>query len=123
MKLLVVLLWLESLGLAALTVFLVVEVLTTPADSLASAIGLVVLTLIAAVWVGAMAIGARRGSPWIRGGAVTVQLLLIAVAIGSFQGMLARPDVGWLLLTPAILILVLLFTRSVLAATRHRDPE
>lgn len=121
MRLLVILLGLEAAGLIGLAVYLVFAVLTGTPDSYPSAIGIVLLTAIAAAWLVAMTLGAHRGASWIRGGAVTVQVLTIAIAIGSFQGLVARPDIGWLLLTPAVAILILLFTRSVLEATRHRD--
>lgn len=120
MRLLVALLGAQALGLAALTLFLVIQILTVRPDSYPSAIGIALLAAIAAAWLAAMAVGALRGAAWIRGGAVTAQVLTIAVAIGSFQGLIARPDIGWLLLAPAVLILVLLFTRSVFEATRHR---
>jgi hypothetical protein len=46
----------------------------------------------------------------------------IFVAIGCFQGLYARPDLGWALLVPSVLVLVLLFTRSVIEATGTREP-
>jgi hypothetical protein len=49
-------------------------------------------------------------------------VLQIAVAIGCFQGLFARPDIGWALLVPAVLALVLLFTPPVVAATARREP-
>jgi len=33
----------------------------------------------------------------------------------------ARVDIGWLLLAPAIVVMVLLFTKPVLAETSRRD--
>ena len=60
-----------------------------------------------------------RGSPWVRGATVVWQVLQIAVAVGAFQGFFARPDIGWLLLVPALAALVLLFTPPVVA----RDDE
>jgi hypothetical protein len=120
-SLLIGVLGLESLALVGAGVFLIFEVLVAPADSLASALALTVFVFIAAVWVAALAVGAWRGQAWIRSGAIVVQMLLVALAIGSFQGILPRPDIGWLLLLPAIVVLTLLFTRPVLAALKRAD--
>lgn len=121
---LVALLFAECALLAAAAVFLVIELLIAKPESYASALALTALTVIAAIWLGFIAVGALRGRPWIRGAAVVWQILQIAVAIGSFQGLFARPDIGWLLLIPAIAVLVLLFTRPVIAVTtRPQEPR
>ena len=111
----------EAAALMAAVVFLVVEVLVAPASSLPSAIGITVIVAIAAVWVALIAVGVLRGRAWTRAAVVVVQVLITAVAIGSFQGSGARPDLGLILLVPAVIALVLLFTRPVLAATTVRD--
>lgn len=121
LRLLAGVLFAESLGIAAITLFLVFETLTEVPDSYAAAIGITVLSAIAAVWVAVIAINTLRGRAWVRGAVITVQALTIAVAIGSFQGLTARADIGWLLLVPAVAALALLFTRPVIAATTQRD--
>ena len=118
--LLTVLLFLECALLAATAVLLLIELLTARPDSYASAVAILLLAAAAAIWLGVTAFSTLRGKPWVRGAAVVWQLLQIAVAIGSFQGLFARADVGWLLLVPALLALVLLFTPSVVAATTRR---
>lgn len=115
------LLWLETAGLAVLAGVLVTDLFTARPDSYAAAVGLLVITLIGSAWLGLIAFNTPRRRAWIRGAVVTVCLLQIAVAIGSFQGLFARPDVGWLLLAPALAILALLFTRSVVSATTERE--
>jgi hypothetical protein len=110
---LTILLAVESAGLVGATVFLIFELLVAPADSVVSAIALTVCVAIAAAWVSAIAVGAWRGQAWIRGASIVVQVLLAAVAIGSFQGILPRPDIGWILLLPAIAIATLIFSRRV----------
>lgn len=120
---LTVLLALESAGLVAATVFLVFELLVAPADSFASAIALTICVAIAAVWVSAIAVGAWRGQAWIRGASIVVQVLLAAIAIGSFQGILPRPDIGWILLLPAIAIAALLFSRPVQGWLRREERD
>ena len=119
--LLVVLLALESAVLVAVACYLVVELLVARPDSIATAIALLVLDLLAAVWVGTMAVHTLRGRSWIRSGAITWQVLQIAVGIGSFQAPYSRPDIGWLLVLPAAAVIILLFTPPVIAATRRQD--
>ena len=123
MLLLAAVLFLEAAALVGATVVLVFELLVERPDSYLSAIALTVCAAIAAVWVGAIAVNSLRGRAWIRGGAIVVQVLLAAVALGSFQGLLPRADIGWLLLLPAIVVMVLLFTKPVLAETSLRDPR
>ena len=113
------LIFLEAALVVGATAFLIFELLTVTPQSLGSALALTVLTAIAAVWVIAIALGMLRGRAWSRGAAIVWQVLQLAVAVGAFQGAFARPEVGWLLLVPAVLALVLLFTRSVVEATRR----
>jgi hypothetical protein len=118
---LAVLLFAECALLVSATVYLVVELIVAVPDSFASAVALTVLTAIAAAWLGVIAVNTLRGRPWVRGAAVVWQVLQIAIAIGCFQGYFARPDIGWLLLVPALVVLLLLFTPPVLDATRRRE--
>jgi hypothetical protein len=119
LMLLIGVLVLEAVAMVGVAVFLVFELLTQPASSFASGVAIVVIALLAAAWLVAIVVGALRGSPWIRGAAATWQLIQIAIAIGCFQGIFARPDVGWLLLVPSIIALVLLLSPPVTAATRR----
>lgn len=119
--LLAVLLALECAALVAVACYLIVELLVTRPDSVATAIALLLLDVLAAVWVGTMAVHALSGRSWIRSGAITWQVLQIAVGIGSFQPPFSRPDIGWLLILPAAAVIILLFTSPVIAATRRRD--
>lgn len=118
---LTVLVFLQCALLIAATVFLVVELVIDTPSSYASALALAVLAAIGAVFLGILAAGILRGQPWVRGGVVTAQILQIAVAVGMFQGFYARPDLGWLLLAPAIVALLLLFSKPVVAATARRE--
>jgi hypothetical protein len=114
-------LFVEAAALYLATITLIVELLVERPDSYASAIALTVCAAIAAVWVTAIALNALRGRAWIRGAAIVVQVLLGAIALGSFQGLVPRADIGWILLIPAVIVVVLLFTKPVLAATMRRD--
>lgn len=120
-KVLAILLFAECALLAAATAYLVVELFIATPSSLASALALLVLAAIAAIWLGVIAVNVLRGRAWTRGAAIVWQVLQAAIAIGCFQGAFAQPDLGWVLLIPAIVVFVLLFTPSVVAATSRRD--
>jgi hypothetical protein len=118
---LIVIVGLEFLAMAAVTVFLLVELLTAAAANVASAIALVVLAVLATVWLGAMLAGLRRGRAWVRSGIIVWQVLQGALAIGAFQGASRVPAVGWALLIPALLAITLVLSKSVTAALVRRD--
>jgi hypothetical protein len=111
----------EALLATGVTVWLIVELLTATADSLASAIVILLLAagLSCALW--AMAVGLLRRQVWVRGAALTWQLLQIAVAIGCFQGVFAVPSLGWALLVPAVVAILLLMSPQVVAASRRTE--
>ena len=113
------LLFAECALLVAATVYLVVELLVAVPESYASAAFLTVLTALAAGWLGAVAVGAVRRRPWVRGAATVWQVLQGGVAIACFQGIFAQPVIGWVLLVPALVALVLLFTPPVVEALRR----
>jgi len=120
-KVLAAVLTVETLALVGTTIFLIFELLVAPADSVASAVALTVVVAIAAIWLGFIVVNTLRGNAWTRGATIVVQVLFGAVAIGSFQGLVPRLDIGWLLLIPVIIVLVLMFTKPVLAHTNHRE--
>jgi len=119
--LLVLLLAAEAALLAVATAYLLIEILTVQPDSYAAAAAILLLTLLATVWLGAIVVGALRGRGWIRGAAIVWQVLQIAVGVGSLQGTFANPSVGLWLIVPAVLVVVLLLTPSVVAVTSARD--
>jgi len=109
----------EALLATGVTVWLVVELLTATPDSFASAVVILLLAagLACALW--AMVVGLLRRQTWVRGAALTWQLLQIAVAVGCFQGVFAVPSLGWALLIPAAVAILLLMSPPVVAATRR----
>jgi uncharacterized membrane-anchored protein len=115
-------LFLESGLLGVGAVVLVVALLTTRPDSVASAIALIVLVVVLAGGLALVALNTLRARPWIRGAALTWQLLQIAIAAASFGGLVPCPDIAWLLLIPAVAVIVLLFTKPVMAVTT-REPR
>jgi hypothetical protein len=110
---------LEALGMAVIAIWLIVELLVETPQSLASALALIVLAAVASAFLLAVVLGALRRAGWIRGAVLTWQVVQIAVAIGAFQGTLARPDVGWLLLLPSVGAILLTLSPSVTRALRR----
>jgi hypothetical protein len=111
-----VLLFAEAAALAAVVVWLVVDVLVLQPSSFATAIALIVITALAAAWVAAIAVASVRRAPWSRAGAIVWQVLQLSIAVGAFQGLFARPDLGWALLIPAVTVIGLLLWPPVRAA-------
>lgn len=66
-------------------------------------VSLFVSVILCCIWIAATLVGAvrRRGS-WVRGSAVTIHVLMLAAALGVFQGLLGTPAVGTLLLALAV---------------------
>lgn len=118
---LAVLVFAESALMAVATIYLVVEIIIDTPTSYASAVGLIVLTAIATIWLSIIAVNILRGRAWTRAATITWQVLQIAVAVGCFQGYFARPDIGWVLLVPSVIGILLAFTPPVVAATAKRD--
>ncbi|MFF2370111.1 hypothetical protein [Agromyces sp. NPDC058110] len=118
-----ILLLLEAAALVAVVVWLVVDLVSLAPSSYATAVALLVLVVLAAVWVGAIAIGSLRRAPWSRASAIVWQVLQVSVAVGAFQGMFARADIGWVLLVPAITVIGLLLWAPVRLAYSRDDGE
>jgi hypothetical protein len=104
----------ESLVLSGLSGFLIYQLVVDRPDSLASAVGLVLITFAAAAWITTTSIGFIQGKSFSRGSAVVWQVLQGAVGLASNQGLFARPDIGSGLFVPALVALaLLLFSPSV----------
>lgn len=119
----VTVLLLEAAALAAATVYFVVELLVDRPSSVGSALAITAVIAAGAVWVAFIAFGVLRGQAWTRAATVVVQVLVIAIAIGTFQGSDPQPVLGVAMLVPAVIALVLLFSKPVLAATSARSDD
>lgn len=108
--------------MAVVFAWLLIELLTAKPTSMASGVAILVLAGVGVIWVVIAAIGSLRSQSWMRGAAVSWQLVQGAVAIGCFQGLYAQPALGWALLIPAIAGILLVISPSVTRATRH-DPN
>ncbi len=111
----------DALLIAGALAYLVVELLIERPESLATAVAITVIVALALVGAVAVIVHLARGRAWARSGALVWQVLQIALALGSFQGLFARNDIGWLLLAPALAAIVLLFLPPVVAATGRRE--
>jgi hypothetical protein len=120
---LVSVLLLEAAALAAATIYFVIELLVDRPASVGSAVAITAVIAAATIWVGFIAIGVLNGRAWTRAATVVVQVLVIAIAIGTFQGADARPVLGVAMLVPAVIAIALLFSKPVLAATGNREPD
>jgi hypothetical protein len=109
----------EALLATGVTVWLVVELLTATPDSFASAVVILLLAAGLACSLWAMVVGLLRRQAWVRGAALTWQLLQIAVAIGCFQGVFAVPALGWALMVPAVVAILLLMSPPVVQSARR----
>ena len=98
----------ETLVLSGLSGFLIYQLAVDSPDSIASAVGLVLITLAATAWIAITAIGFVQGKSFARGSAVVWQVLQGAVGLASNQGLFARPDIGSGLFVPALVALALL---------------
>jgi hypothetical protein len=123
-----VLLWLvivlligEFVMVGLLVAYLVIELLTATPTSFASAVALLVLAVIAAVWLGAIVVGALRGNAWIRSAALVWQVLQFGVGAAAIAGTFGSPIIGWPLVAIAILTVALLLSKPVVDATSHRE--
>lgn len=113
---------LEALAVIAVAIWLVIDLVSLEPSSYATAIALIVLVVVGAVWVGATALASFSRAPWSRAAAIVWQILQVSVAVGAFQGLFARPDIGWMLLVPAITVIGLLLWSPVrIAYSRPED--
>jgi hypothetical protein len=123
LNVLAALILLEGVALAGVAIYLVIEIFIARTTSVASAVALAVCALIAAVGLGLLARAVLRGRPWIRGATICWQVLQVLLAVSILQTAAASaPIYATLLIVPAVVIVILLFTPTVIAWTsRSRE--
>ncbi|QWT25069.1 hypothetical protein KPL76_06905 [Subtercola sp. PAMC28395] len=109
----------EAVTVLGVGVWSLVQLVSSPPASYATAVALLVLIFAAGAWLLAIAVGTYRMRPWIRGAGITWQVLQIVVAVACFQGVLGEPADGWPLLIVAVVGIALLLSPSVVAVTRR----
>lgn len=104
---------LEAIALTAAGFFYAIEAITGHARHLPTLIALTVLIFAFAAWASAAVKGLAALKSWARSSAVFIQTAMLAIGYYSFQGESARPDIAWALIIPALVVLVLLFTKPL----------
>ncbi|PPG35375.1 hypothetical protein C5E10_04290 [Pseudoclavibacter sp. RFBG4] len=112
---------LEAAILAAATVFLVIETAAQEAEFLASSLALAGLSLLGAVLLALVAVATLRLRSWVRGAAITWQIMQLAVAWVFLQGDIAV-WVGWAL-TVVSLLGVVAAVHPATGRALHRDDD
>ena len=105
---------LQAVGLVAVAVFYLVELVVADTDDAVRALVTVGLALAAGVGLGLVARGLLHRRRWARSPALVTNLLVLPVAIGLLQG--GRWYVGAPLLVWALAVLGLLFSPATAAA-------
>lgn len=113
----------EFLLLIAIVVTYVVATLAGEVKSLPTMLALAALGLVLAVWLAFVVKALAAGRRWARNGAIFWQLVQLTVAWGSFTGEFANPAIGIGLILPSLTVIVLLFEKSVFAATQGEIPN
>lgn len=111
----------EAAILAAVTVFLVVETAAQEAEFLASSLALAGLALLGAVLLALVAVSTLRLRSWVRGAAITWQIMQLAVAWVFLQGDIAV-WAGWALVAVSLIGLVAA-VHPATGRALHRDDD
>lgn len=117
LKCLVALLALESIALVALVIWLVLQEGQATASDSTSGIAIIVIAVLCALWIVLTTVAAARRRSWMRASAITVHVMIAAVALGCFTGVTAVPQAGWVLIAVAVLGIGLVVAPSVTKAT------
>jgi lysylphosphatidylglycerol synthetase-like protein (DUF2156 family) len=113
------LLALEGIAVAVIAVVELVGLGAGDAASTPTAIALIVLTLIGAGALFAFAAGASRGRSWARSGAVVLQVLAVALALGS----LSFDPVPWTFVAAVGVPAVVTFALLIASTRREAKAE
>ncbi len=117
-----ILVGIEGLGVAALAGWMTLSLIAGDTAEFGTAVALLLMTAVAAVGVIAFAIAIFRGHGWGRSGAIVVQLLVLAVALGAATGAYAHPLLALALAVPAIITLVVVIAAARAAGRRAAPP-
>lgn len=107
----------EGLVLGALGVQLALSLILGTARNLLTSVALFALVAGAATWLVFVALSLWRGRRWARSAGVFWQLVQLAIATGSFSGQFGSQAIGWGLIIPSLVVLFLLLSKKVVAAT------
>ena len=119
----IIILALESIGMIVVTGILLVQLSSTSPDTYSTAVALIIVVAIAASWITVTAIGFARRQPFAKGSALVWNILQAVIGVLSNQGEFARPDIGSLLLLPALAAIALLLFSKQVADHVSRTPK
>jgi hypothetical protein len=108
---------LEGAFLGFLGSQLMLALIAGETQSFTTSVALLALVLATAAWLIFVSIKLFVGRRWARSAAVFWQLVQLAVASASFGGQFGSQAIGWLLIIPSVFVMVLLFSKKVIAAT------
>ena len=117
---LVVMLGIELAAAATLAIVLLIDLVALEPTSIATALALTVLVVIAAGWMAATLVGLLHGQAWVRASAIVWQVLQFAIGLGALEGSFAQPAWGWPIIAVSVITFGLLFVPSVVKATQGR---
>ena len=118
-----ILLWAEGLFVGVLAARLGLALVSGETKSLVTSVALFALVAAASAWVIYIGFGLRKGKRWARSAGVFWQLIQLAVASASFSGQFGSQAIGWGLILPSVWVLILLFSKKVVAATLGNTDE
>jgi hypothetical protein len=104
---------LQSLAIWGLLVWVAILIFVETPTSLLSALFLIGLLIAAGLWSSNIVLGLWRKLRWAHTPAMVLQLLIASIGIASFAGEFGNLLIGAVLLVPATVVFVLLFSRSV----------
>ena len=108
----------QTLGVAVLTGFWVYEFLTLGSEDLVSAISLLFVMVAAVGWLAATASGVYQKKRWAFSSAVVAEILTVILGLALIPGDLVM---GWVLLGPAIIALIILLSRNTGRELANQD--
>ncbi|WP_019483053.1 hypothetical protein [Arthrobacter sp. TB 23] len=114
-KVIAAILLVEALGLLAAAGWYLYGLLTSTPTSLGGAVFTMVFLVVLAIWLLAVSYNLLRGYRWTRSAALVFQLFMIVIAIPTLSAGVVI--VGVALLLPAAAVVLLLFTKPVVAHT------
>jgi hypothetical protein len=108
----------QALGVAGLTGLWVCEFITLGSDDLLSAISLLLVMAAAVAWLAAISTGVYQKKRWAFSSAVVAEILTVILGLALIPGDLVM---GWLLLGPAIVALIILLSKKTGREIANQD--
>jgi len=100
----------QTVGVAILTGFWVYEFFTEGSDDLVSAVSLLLVMVAAIGWLTATTTGVFQKKRWAFSSSIVAEILTVILGLAIIPG---NALLGWLLLGPAIVALIVLLSRNL----------